>query len=425
MTEKKILRMSFHGRIIDQLGLQTYQSPSAALAELVANSWDADANKVEIFLPEQLDENAEIVISDDGDGLNFEECEEKYLKIGYDRRKGKAVELTSKGRHILGRKGIGKFAGFGIAKIIRVETISRSTGEKTTFEMKLDELKSDKYIAEGGKLPAEYLGPSYTRKKENGTKITLKKLTIARNISKTQLPRSLARRFLLHHLTDDFKIFVDDKPIPISEDSSKIQYVFPRDYVKSEKPDDLQIDGSWGVETLSNKRKIQWRIFFFRDTIDEEELQGITVFSHGKLAQRPFLFNLTGGLGGQLGQPYMSGQVQADFVDELDVDPMATERQRINFELEETLPLLTWGQEKVKKMLILWKKRRSESTISPLEERISIFSKRINELPTSEASTITSVLKRIASVSSLTEKQFDKLAKAVLAAWEDIVKRER
>jgi hypothetical protein len=40
--EKK-LRLSFHGRIIDSLGIQMYQSPVAAVAELIANAWDADA----------------------------------------------------------------------------------------------------------------------------------------------------------------------------------------------------------------------------------------------------------------------------------------------------------------------------------------------------------------------------------------------
>jgi hypothetical protein len=44
ITDKK-LRLSFHGRIMDSLGIQMCQSPVAAVAELIADAWDADAAK--------------------------------------------------------------------------------------------------------------------------------------------------------------------------------------------------------------------------------------------------------------------------------------------------------------------------------------------------------------------------------------------
>lgn len=122
--------MTFHGRILDQLGSQTYQSAVASIAELVANAWDADAETVDVQLPDGIGEGAEVVVEDNGVGLDFDECQNRYLNIGYCRRGQKSIAHTSKGRIVLGRKGIGKFAGFGIAKIIRVDTISSSTGEK-------------------------------------------------------------------------------------------------------------------------------------------------------------------------------------------------------------------------------------------------------------------------------------------------------
>ena len=63
MANKK-LHLKFHGRIIDHLGIQMYQSPTAAIAELVANAWDADAEEVSITLPDQLDKAAMIVIKE-------------------------------------------------------------------------------------------------------------------------------------------------------------------------------------------------------------------------------------------------------------------------------------------------------------------------------------------------------------------------
>jgi hypothetical protein len=47
----KKLHLTFHGRIIDSLGIQMYQSPVAAVAELIANAWDADARQVAVTLP--------------------------------------------------------------------------------------------------------------------------------------------------------------------------------------------------------------------------------------------------------------------------------------------------------------------------------------------------------------------------------------
>ena len=49
--EPRELYLRFQGRILDALGIQMYQSPTAAIAELIANAWDADAEKVEVVLP--------------------------------------------------------------------------------------------------------------------------------------------------------------------------------------------------------------------------------------------------------------------------------------------------------------------------------------------------------------------------------------
>ena len=47
-----------------------------------------------------------------------------------------------------------------------------------------------------------------------------------------------------------------------------------------------------------------------------QDVAGVAVFASGKLAQTPFYFQLSGGQSAQQGQPYLSGQVEADFLDE-------------------------------------------------------------------------------------------------------------
>lgn len=415
-TANRDLTMTFHGRILDQLGSQTYQSAVASIAELVANAWDADAETVDVQLPDGIGEGAEVVVEDNGVGLDFNECQNRYLNIGYCRRGQKSIARTSEGRIVLGRKGIGKFAGFGIAKIIRVDTISSSTGEKTSFEMNLDKLAGEDYMKGGGTLNAEWLGPDEERKKIHGTKITLKKLFIKRAISKSQFPSSMARRFLLHQTAANFRILVDGKDIPKDGDLAGVEYMFPRDY--DEIPSGMKLEEDFGVETLSNGEAIRWKMYFYKDTIREPELQGITVFANDKLAQKPFFFDLAGGLGGQAGQSYMSGQVKANYVDQRPDDYQSAERQRINWDLEDTMPLLNWGQAKVKELLRLWRDKRGEHRRRSLDEKVEKFSERVGDLPKHEAKTIKRVLTKLGGIESLDDDQYAGLADAILTAWE-------
>jgi hypothetical protein len=420
MTPKKELQLKFHGRIIDHLGIQMYQSPTAAIAEMVANSWDADAEEVNIILPTSLDSNASIFIKDNGGGMTFVDCEERYLNVGYGRRGDKSVEHSvEKSRPILGRKGIGKFAGFGIAKIVRLETISKITGEKTVFELDIDYLRGQQYVVNGGKVNVvEYLEPDEENKKNHGTNIILKNLTLGRNISQAVFSKSMARRFLLHQRSADFKVLINATELPEAEDTSLIQFVFPRDYRENEMPENCRIEDGWGIETLWNDKTIRWKFNFYEKPIGDDELQGVTIFSHGKLAQAPFFFNLTGGLGGQHGQEYLSGQVEADYLDELETDIIAPERQRINWEKSESIPLLEWGQRRLRNLFELWKGRRAEEKIAILEGRLTPFSQRLSKLPTHEQRIVKRALLKIAAVPTLNSVQFETLAEGLLLAWE-------
>lgn len=136
-TGTDVLHLRFHGRIIDSLGIQMYQRPVAAIAELISNAWDADATRVDVALPGTLTDASIIEIKDDGLGMTFEDCERRYLNVGQNRRLEDG-DRTPGGRRVLGRKGIGKFAGFGIAEIVRIDTVSAETGERTTFELDLN-----------------------------------------------------------------------------------------------------------------------------------------------------------------------------------------------------------------------------------------------------------------------------------------------
>src|SRR5690242_4105987 len=96
--------------VLDDLGVNLYSNTAAVLSEAVANAWDADAEEVNITLEE---DNIEIV--DTGSGMGtVDDINRRYLTVGYKRREDGRTS-TPKGRHVMGRKGIGKLSLFAIA----------------------------------------------------------------------------------------------------------------------------------------------------------------------------------------------------------------------------------------------------------------------------------------------------------------------
>src|SRR5713226_3899477 len=105
--------------VLDHLGRHLYRSFGTVLGEAISNAWDADASNVWIYLAP--DQNG-FLIRDDGTGMTAEDFQDKFLKIGYSKRKdGKTT--SPGGRPFIGRKGIGKLALLSCAD--RIVVISK------------------------------------------------------------------------------------------------------------------------------------------------------------------------------------------------------------------------------------------------------------------------------------------------------------
>src|SRR5439155_10263050 len=116
------LKMQYAGGLVKHLGLSMYRGAVPALAELVSNCWDADANKVEVSVPFGVGmKDQEIRVADDGRGMGWEDVQKAYLVVGRDRRTAEG-DKTGKDRPGMGRKGLGKLACFGIARVVEVRT---------------------------------------------------------------------------------------------------------------------------------------------------------------------------------------------------------------------------------------------------------------------------------------------------------------
>jgi len=108
--------------VLNHLGRSLYRSFATVLGEAISNSWDADAKKFEIFI--HRDSNS-FFIKDDGTGMTAQDFQNKFLKIGYSKRKEGTTHSLG-GRPFIGRKGIGKLALLSCAD--KVTVISKIEG---------------------------------------------------------------------------------------------------------------------------------------------------------------------------------------------------------------------------------------------------------------------------------------------------------
>ncbi|MGH9197537.1 MAG: ATP-binding protein, partial [Acidimicrobiia bacterium] len=137
-------QISLSLNILNHLGLNLYSNTPAVLSEVVANSWDADAERVDI----EIDQSAgSVVITDDGHGMTGDDVNERYLRVGYDRRKDPTTAKSPKfHRPVMGRKGIGKLSLFSIANVVELHTVK--DGKVSAFRMVLGDIR-DKIEAGG------------------------------------------------------------------------------------------------------------------------------------------------------------------------------------------------------------------------------------------------------------------------------------
>src|SRR2546425_3251514 len=201
--------MEFEPTTIEHLGLKLYVSLPPVIGELVSNSWDADADNVWVTLPTgSITEKSEIVVKDDGMGMDERAIQEAYLRIGRNCREVLGRETTKiKKRPMMGRKGIGKLSAFGVADELEVRTVH--DGVAVCIRLNYEDMKNvPRGKAYEPKVIDSRSGPT---KDHNGTEIRIRKLRRERGIDDDAVRRELARRYIV--VGDDFKVFVNDRGV--------------------------------------------------------------------------------------------------------------------------------------------------------------------------------------------------------------------
>jgi hypothetical protein len=311
--------------VLNHLGRSLYRSFATVLGEAISNSWDADAHNVYIYVDKS---EHSFLIKDDGMGMSPSDFQEKFLKIGYSKRKSGGTRSAG-GRPFIGRKGIGKLALLSCAD--RITVLSRVQGGAYTGGV-IDNSKLDVAITED-MTPQQYpLGKlntnqfiRFTRGHRHGTIIHFDHVKDGIRNSFPLMAKIIALYFRFSLLDTSFNIFLNGKKIThdhLRELAQKTEFLWKigsqiDPYVRAleesflESPEDHEIRKLKGAAIKGFLASVEKP----RDLkiMTTEERVGVDLFVNGRLRERDVLKRIPTA---RIAESYIYGQIHFDALDD-------------------------------------------------------------------------------------------------------------
>lgn len=403
MTERAFY-ISVMGKTLEHLGSQLYKRRDAAIAELVANSWDAGAEVVNISIPHPQDysqQSSTIAVSDTGSGMSVSDIDNHYLVIGRNRR---LDQPSTHGRPIMGRKGIGKLAGFGIAKTVKLTTWVEGTASSVLLP--IEDLKKSPGSLNEVELRGEVdLPPPDDLSSESGTRVELSGLRHVTPIAPDDLRKSLSRRFS-RTIRGQMEILVNGEPVQDPE--IEFDYREPAG------------DEAWCEEDI-NGNTVRYFFGFSPRILTPSENRGFVVYAHLKTAQAPpYFFDVEATASGQHGTRYLFGAIEADFLDDDsddENDVISTDRQEIDWEHPRAKELKEWGAILTRRALREHRDRK-EDTAEDWVRTEPALSHRIEQLDKHSRQRVTTFIRSLGGAEDADKERILRLSHALVSAFE-------
>ena len=346
--------MNIDLNVLNHLGINLYTKIPAVLSEAVANSYDADAKKVDIMISEDC-----VIITDDGSGMDNEQVNKRFLTVGYQKRNDEK-ETPIFHRKPMGRKGIGKLSLFSIANNIEVHTFNGET--KEAFIIDVSELKSFISNPENSRQHKNYEPtPIEPCIEKQGTIIRLTNIRKNRTLNNLEKIRTeLARRFNV--FSENFQVTINGEPLSLS-DRKYFEYVSKiytygdcgfaisdtcKHLIYGEEKRNNEIGDNYSVSGWIGFVDTQERL---KTSDDEENANKIFLFCRGKMGQEDILSSIRNSSNYN---QYIVGVINADFFDEDSSnekegeDMATTSRENFNQESEQYKALKEFLLEEIK-----------------------------------------------------------------------------
>ncbi len=463
-------QMAIQGGMLEALGINMYTTLGKCLVEFAANAYDSDAPKVEIFIPfDEIDkgrtelkalvkatkantkiaaakqsesepviaatstgadlfgsmavpdlsmfkltlaDSIDIRIKDYGHGMSPRDVAEKFLPINRHRRidtVGAETLLKSEGgkRAVMGRKGLGKLAGFGIAEKVSIETKRKGDSFITIFELDASVLSNAPNLSEIP-IPAKYVDDFDVDR--SGTTIILRCLKPdAVKSSVDKISATLAEAF---YGIDKADFLVNLNGVEIEAPAVEYDFIYPSDAAKT---GDLVEDfvNIPDIGTLPIKYAVKFRKPGQHLAAGK---RGARIYCNKRLAAGPSLFKLGTGMHNFHGQDYLECIVVADTLDQLGVDFVNTNRSQLREDNDVVEAVLGHISDLMKASLAAHSKHRDSKVNEEIKQTANgkMMSQIIDNLPTRSRAPAGKLLKTIALRYGTDSVEFNELAPLVV-----------
>ena len=431
--------MQIQGGMLDALGINMYATLAKSMVEFVANAYDGEATFVDIQIPFDkitvarsqvrakakeevaagrleaftllllpLPDDIQIVITDDGHGMDPHDVETKFIPVNRKRRlstTGQETNLKSESgkRKVMGRKGLGKLAGFGVAEKVTIRTKRAEDDFWTIFVLDYASLSQSSNLADI-KIPASYEPGTVG---EKGTSITLAKLRCdALKRGQDDLEKTLLQNFFGIR-ADDFAIKINGNVLA----SPVVEY-------ELEYPSERPFDG-FARETIDvpdvGKFDFDYVVKFRKSGESlRSDQRGARIYCHNRLAAGPSLFRLPSGVHNFHGQDYLECVIQADQLDELGIDLVSTDRTQLKGESELVIAFLERITDILRLSLAAHYRHKEGVAERVLEDKAQPLLRIIDRLGKKTREPARKLLKTLGTQYGVDSKEFNELAPLVV-----------
>lgn len=378
--------ISFHmaNRAATHLGRKLYSTTPPALAELIANSYDAYASEVHVFVEKDADY---IVVADNGKGMTLDELNAKYALVGREKLK-EATPVGFDHRDPMGQKGIGKLASFSLGDDYEVYTKTEGDSQWRHFSVEYDRFIRDEseYDVESNLCELPEPLKKYDSF-EHGF------ITVIHNLRRgvtthtiDSLIMQLSRRFYIKSDTSNFKLFLNGDEVDLSRNA----YYGSMDYATYVGFSDEEIK-----DLLDAEEKLIDIVSYNPNTIQDETIRqnleslvlekglkgwvgtveqpkqlkehgnnaNVIVYINGKIADEDVLKDHANSM---IANQYVVGEFFADYLSSDSEDPITSSRQGLDNADPEVSNLISVIKSIRSTVINTWDSRREKNAVEKL-----------------------------------------------------------
>ncbi len=320
--------------VLNHLGRNLYRNFITVLGEALSNAWDADAKNVWIDIDR---ESAVFSIKDDGVGMNSDDFQSKFLKIGYSKRAEGSMKTPTE-RPFIGAKGIGKLALLSCAQRISVFTKKEEQEyvggviDNSGLDIAIkNDLTPDKYPLEGLDFGLiKELANSHNR----GTIIVFEETKDQIKNSIAHIKKMLALSFRFSLIDKDFSIFVNGDRVSINDLQDLVDATEFAWLINNYEDDFVSAWGGLKNDKITLTTRLDIRGFIASvekprnlKITGTEERATIDLFVNGRLREKNILRHIPTQ---RILESYIYGQIHFDSMDTtLGNDPFTSSREGV------------------------------------------------------------------------------------------------